>query len=138
MLYSGYFSFDETERSGQERHGHFTCVVQAGGPEFALQKFRKRIHTIKEDIKDPLFKDITAIYIEDIMEIIDKPEEAVVTRFQSSEGRFPKSVNYSLPTSDTDKIKAFQWLPEADAIEDRELDQGRAEYKVGEPFIVFN
>ncbi len=114
MLYSGHFSFDETTTSGTQRHGYFTCLVKAGTPELAVQNFKQRIRIIKEDIKDPLFSHIQDVYVEDIIEIADSPEEAVVTWFQSSDGPFPKSRSCSLPVSDTTDIKAYQWVPETD------------------------
>ena len=69
MLYSGHFSFDEIGKYESERHGYFTCVVKAGSPELALQKFRQRILTIKNEMEDALFKNIEAVYVEDIVEI---------------------------------------------------------------------
>lgn len=89
MLYSGHFSFDETGDTPVERHGYFTCVVKADTPAQALEKFKLRIHEIKEELKEPLFADIIAVYVEDIVEISGMPDDAVVTRFQSSEGRSP-------------------------------------------------
>ncbi len=138
MLYSGHFSFDEISTSGQERHGYFTCMVKAGTPELALQKFKQRIQTIREDIQDPLFKDIQAVYVEDIVEIGDSPDEAVVTRFQSSDGPFPKSRSCSLPTSDTKEIKAFQWIPESDPVTDQQQTTREHEYKEAVPFMQFS
>lgn len=136
MLYSGHFSFDEITPSGMERHGYFTCLVKAGTPELALQNFKQRIQIIKEDIKDPLFKDIQVVYVEDIIEIADSPEEAVVTRFQSSDGPFPKSRSCSLPLSDTTDIKAYQWVPESDFSTDQK--EPNSEYKESTPFLRFS
>ena len=129
------FSFDEIEKNDNERHGYFTCIVDAGNPELALQKFRKRILVIKENIKAPLFKDIRCIFVEDIVEISDILEEAVVTRFQSSKGPFPKSKNCSLPTSDTVKIKAYQWTRESEVSED--ILEHDEEYREAIPFLQF-
>lgn len=138
MLYSGHFSFDEISTSGQERHGYFTCLVKAGNPELALQKFRQRIQTIRDEIQAPIFKNIQAVYVEDIVEIADIPDEAVVTRFQSSDGPFPKSRSCSLPTSDTKLIKAYQWVPKsASAAEEQQSDREQ-EYKEAVPFMQFS
>lgn len=136
MLYSGHFSFDEITGSGTRRHGYFTCLVKAGTPELAVQNFKQRIQIIKEDIKDPLFKHIQAVYVEDIIEIADSPEEAVVTWFQSSDGPFPKSRSCSLPVSDTTDIKAYQWVPESD-FSTEQKDTGK-DYKDAVPFLVFS
>jgi hypothetical protein len=136
MLYSGHFSFDEITESGTQRHGYFTCLVKAGTPELAVQNFKQRIQIVKEDIKDPLFRHIQAVYVEDIIEIADSPEEAVVTWFQSSDGPFPKSRSCSLPVSDTTDIKAYQWVPESD-FSTEQKDNGK-EYKEAVPFLQFS
>ncbi|THB80844.1 MAG: hypothetical protein D3926_05110 [Desulfobacteraceae bacterium] len=136
MLYSGHFSFDETGENNNERHGYFTCIVNADTPEMALRKFRKRIVYIKNEMKEPLFETIQCIYVEDIVEISDTPDDAIVTRFQSSEGPFPRSKSCSLPTSDTVKIKAYQWVREAD--DPRELPDMNEEYKEAVPFLQFS
>ncbi len=136
MLYSGHFSFDETTTSGTQRHGYFTCLVKAGTPELAVQNFKQRIRIIKEDIKDPLFSHIQDVYVEDIIEIADSPEEAVVTWFQSSDGPFPKSRSCSLPVSDTTDIKAYQWVPETDFSTDQK-DNGK-KYEEAVPFLRFS
>ncbi|HCY85859.1 MAG TPA: hypothetical protein DHV36_12055 [Desulfobacteraceae bacterium] len=135
MLYSGHFSFDENGKDGDERHGYFTCIASAATPELALLKFRQRIQAIRNDIKEPLFKDIVAVYVEDIVEIADIPDEAVMTRFQSSEGPFPKSRSCSLPTTHFEDIKAFQWLPASE--EDAAEPHPPEHYKEAVPFIRF-
>ncbi len=138
MLYSGHFSFDEISTSGQERHGYFTCLVKAGTPELALQKFRQRIQAIRDEIQAPIFKNIQAVYVEDIVEIADSPDDAVVTRFQSSDGPFPKSRSCSLPTSDTKIIKAYQWIPKSAPDTDKEPTDQEQEYKEAVPFMQFS
>ncbi len=137
MLYSGHFSFDEVKMQEKERHGYFTCIVEAAAPELALLKFKQRIKTVKEVLKEPLFSDITAIYVEDIVEIADKPKEAIITRFQSSDGPFPKSISCSLPTSDTKKIKAFQWVMESDHSLSSDGITANEKYKLATPFLTF-
>lgn len=137
MLYSGHFSFDEAGESGEARHGYFTCVARAATPELALLKFRKRIHTIRDELQEPLFQNITRIYVEDIVEISDTPDEAVVTRFQSSEGPFPKSISCSLPTTHFENIKAFQWIPSSEDDETAASNSPEQDYTEAVPFICF-
>jgi len=137
MLYSGHFSFDEFRTPDKERHGYFTCIVRAGSPELALQKFKQRIQTIMQDLKEPLFENVTAIYVEDIVEISHTPDDAIVTRFQSSEGAFPKSVSCSLPTTDSKKIKAYRWFPKTDpSLFDRDTIR-EDDYEFATPFLTF-
>ena len=114
MLYLGHFSFESIEGEGIEHHGYFTCVVQAGSPELALQKFRKRIYDLREEIDALIFETIEAVYVEDIVELDENPEKAVVTRFQSSDSPFPKSITWSLPNADARPVKAHQWIPESE------------------------
>ena len=137
MLYSGHFSFDEFNGSDGERHGYFTCIVASATPELALQKFRQRIHTIREENLSPLFQNIRAVYVEDIVEIAEDPEAPVITRFQSSEGPFPKSVSCALPASKTDDVKAFQWVSDEGSPVHRDSD-GQQEYNEAVPFIEFS
>ena len=137
MLYLDHFSFDELREKDRERHGYFTCVANAGSPELALLKFRDRIRFIKEEMKGSLFDDIRSIYVEDIVEISDIPEEAVVTRFQSSEGPFPNSESCALPTSDTVIIKAYQWIPGIESPEDIGNLADSNGYKTAVPFLKF-
>lgn len=137
MLYSGHFSFDEIGKNNNDRHGYFTCIVKAGTPELALQKFKQRIYTIKDEMKEPLFQHIQAVYVEDIVEISDSPEDPVITRFQSSDGPFPKSRSCSLPTSATTGIKAYQWASEPDTSTDKDGSVPFQEYKEATPFILF-
>ena len=134
MLYSGHFSFDEVNGSDGERHGYFTCIATGATPELALQKFKQRIHTIRQEGLSPLFKNIKAVYVEDIVEIAENPEAPVITRFQSSQGPFPKSVSCALPASDTDEIRAFQWVSQETPPVDR---NGSREYQEAVPFIQF-
>ena len=137
MLYSAHFSFDEIKQDNTQRHGYFTCVVSAGSPELALQKFKQRILTIKDELNDPLFKDIKAVYVEDIVEISDTPDDPVVTRFQSSSGPYPKTRSCNIPTSDTRKIKAYEWIPDAGQAADQPESDSDGEYKEAVPFISF-
>ena len=137
MLYSGHFSFDELNASDRERHGYFTCIATAATPELALQKFRQRIHTIRTEGLSPLFKNIKAVYVEDIVEIAENPEAPVITRFQSSEGPFPKSVSCALPASDTDQVKAYQWVSEQSPPVAHPGNAAAPEYSEAVPFIEF-
>lgn len=131
MLYSGHFSFDELE-TGEQRHGYFNCLVDAENAPTALDKMRHRILELKNDENNAFFKNVHVIYLEDLVEIAAPPRKAVITRFQSSRGVFPKSRSYSFPASETSRLQAFQWRPDdAASIVD---DEGFQESK---PFIDF-
>jgi hypothetical protein len=133
MLYSGHFSFDEIGLNQTPRHGYFACLVEADNVEQAFERFRNRILQIREQEQDDLFAQILAVYVEDVVEIPDSfTGEAVVTRFQSSEGPFPKSKSCFLPISDTAKLKSYQWVPSG--MDDQSCQD---DYKEAEPFITF-
>jgi hypothetical protein len=133
MLYSGHFSFDEIGVDQSPRHGYFACLVEAKTVEEAFKKFKNRILQIRDEEKDALFSQMVAVYVEDVVEIPDSYSgEAVVTRYQSSEGPFPKSKSCFLPVSDTARLKSYQWVPDGDPA--AETKDG---YKEAEPFLEF-
>lgn len=105
MLYIGHFSFDEAEATAQSRHGYFTVLTQAASAEAAADAFKTLIKDRKES--DPIFEPIKAVYIEDILEFPEIPENPVITRLQSSAGEFPESVSHSLPGIDRDDIQVY-------------------------------
>ncbi len=107
MLCIGHFSFDEIGAKAESRHGYFTCIVDAGDAQAALQKFKACIEKLKK--KGDLFEGVAAVYLEDIIEARKVPHEALITRFQSSAGAFPRSVSCCLPHGNTDGLAAFGW-----------------------------
>ena len=131
MLHIGHFSFDELDYEKNIRHGYFTCVVDADNEEIAVKKFKEHLMEMKRN--NMSFSTIVSIYIEDIIQIQVVPEKAIITRFQSSQGKFPKSVSYSLPSMDVGGIEAFGL---ASNVQENENDKtGR--YLYSNPFIDF-
>jgi hypothetical protein len=80
------------------------------------------------------FSAIVNVYIEDIIQIQDVPEKAIITRLQSSEGEFPKSISYLLPSMDVDGIESFGLAVNVQKHE----KEGSSEYKESEPFLKFD
>ena len=133
MLYSGHFSFDEAGDDQTLRHGYFACLARAENVRQALEKFKTRILQIRKDEKDDLFARMLAIYIEDVVEIPDDfSEDAVVTRYQSSEGPFPKSKSCFLPVSETSGLKSYDWIPDGG-----ENEKDKNGYRLDKPFLSF-
>lgn len=130
MLYIGHFSFDELGFDQEARHGYFSCIVDAEKPETALDSFKGHIQHLKNS--EPIFGSIVAVYIEDIIEIKNPPKDVILTRFQSSEGQFPKSISSSLPSSDTSRIETYRWAD--DGMDAR----GDEEYQEAKPFVQFD
>jgi hypothetical protein len=72
--------------------------------------------------------------MEDIVELVNIPKKAIVTRVQSSAGGFPKSISRSLPGVVTPGINVYGWAPEV-AEDEKKMDQDG--YKEAKPFIKF-
>jgi hypothetical protein len=77
---------------------------------------------------------IAAVYLEDIIEFQQLPEKAIVSRIQSSDGEFPKSITYSLPGVANPGINTYGLEADVRATEN-ELDTD--EFKESKPFIKF-
>ena len=89
MLYIGYFSFDELGLQGEARYGYFSCVEEADNADAAAKEFKELIFSLKK--MEGMFSRINAVYIEDLIEMREIPQRAIVTRVQSSSaGAFPK------------------------------------------------
>ncbi len=132
MLYLGNFSFDETGPENEERHGYFTCTVEAQDADSAANIFKEYILGLKETAK--IFHGIIAVYIEDIFEIHNVPTLPIIIRFQSSEGQFPKSISRPLPVIDSPDIEVYGLTSNVDRIEKK----GKEPYQEATPFIEFS
>ncbi|MGD8369560.1 MAG: hypothetical protein PVG78_18120, partial [Desulfobacterales bacterium] len=82
MLHIGHFSFDEVDGQNKPRHGYFTCIIDAKDPEEAVAKFGEQILQMKK--KAAPFKNVVAVYMEDIIRVAQVPREPIVTLIQSS------------------------------------------------------
>ena len=95
MLFIGHFSFDEIDADGKPKHGYFSSIVDADGPDTAVAKFETHIKKMKGSLREMV--NVVNVYIEEILRIANIPESPMITRLQSSEGEFPPSVSHSLP-----------------------------------------
>jgi len=132
VLHIGHFSFDEQNDDLDNRHGYFTCVVDVNNPEDAISKFAGYILEMKSS--ESCFANMKYVYIEDIIKIATVPEEPITTWLQSSEGRFPRSTSYSLPSAVKNGIDAYGMLSNVAKHEKDESGQ----YLYSNPFIEFN
>jgi hypothetical protein len=128
MLYVGHFSFDELRGDGP-RHGYFTMLARAESAEAVLEKFRGRIRHLKDN--DTLFDPVRAIYVEDVVEIREFPADPVITRFQSSEGEFPRSRSQPLPAAEPAGVSVYGLAAEGAPNDD---EDGYPEVR---PFMIF-
>jgi len=129
MIYVGHFSFDEIGSENQARHGYFTGLVQAADVDRAVQQFKERITALRKNHE--AMQTVTAVYIEDIVEFERLPDQPVITRLQSSEGAFPRSVSRSLPDGAGTKAQAFGYRPDVENQTDGE------QYPEMTPFLQF-
>lgn len=132
MIYIGHFSFDEIGADQEVRHGYFSCVVDSDSAEAAANEFKELIFSLKK--MDDVFNNILKVYMEDIIEMRNVPRKAIVTRIQSSAGKFPKSITKSLPHVVAPGINVYGWSPDVD---ENETDRNADEYKATKPFIEF-
>ena len=134
MIYIGHFSFDEIGAEKEIRHGYFSCVVETENAEEAANEFKELILSLKRIEMNDVFSHFVTIYMEDIIEIRNVPRRAIVTRIQSSAGRFPESISKSLPHIVVPGINVYGWAPDIAA---DETDQNSDKHTTSKPFIKF-
>jgi hypothetical protein len=123
MLYLAHFSFDGEYR-GDPTHGWFTCMVEADGIEASVDEFYHLINKLHRD--EDIFQFVTKVYLEDIIQIRQVPEEGFLGHYSSSPGEAPPSIATTC-WGDTDGYcESFSPIS-SDAEEAQEI----------EPFIVF-
>jgi hypothetical protein len=131
MLHLGHFSFDELDYRQNNRHGYFTCIVDASDEEEAVKRFKTHLVEMKQ--KNMAFSTIVKVYLEDIVQIETVPEKPLITGLQSSRGMFPKSISYSLPSAETDGVEVFGLKPDVQKQDNTE----NGDYLEAEPFLTF-
>ena len=123
MLYLAHFSFDGEYR-GDPTHGWFTCMVEADGIEASVDEFYHLINKLQRD--EDIFQFVTKVYLEDIIQIRQVPEEGFLGHYSSSPGEAPPSIATTC-WGDTDSYcESFSPIS-SDNEESQEI----------EPFIVF-
>jgi len=132
MVYIGHFSFDELGAAKEIRHGYFSCVVETDSANAAANEFKELILSLKK--MNDVFSNLVTVYLEDIIELRDVPQRAIVTRIQSSAGKFPKSISRSLPHVVAPGINVYGWAPDVEA---DETDKNADKYMTSIPFIEF-
>ena len=132
MIYIGHFSFDELGAEKEIRHGYFSCVVETDSADAAANEFKELILSLKK--MNDVFSNMVTVYLEDIIELRDVPQRAIVTRIQSSAGEFPKSISRSLPHVVAPGINVYGWALDVEA---DETDRNSDKYTTSKPFIKF-
>lgn len=132
MLHIGHFSFDGREAENGDRHGYFTCIVDAPDPEAAASAFAGQIVRLRRT--GGPFAQMVRVYLEDIVRVPQVPAEPIVTLVQSSEGRFPPSVSHSLFGVEGEEYEAFGVSANVERQEGEDTGDG---YVVPDPFVTF-
>ncbi|BBO66109.1 hypothetical protein DSCA_00390 [Desulfosarcina alkanivorans] len=132
MLFIGYFSFDEIDADGNQRHGYFSSIVDAQTPDDAVSKFEAHIKNKNSKVRE--MANVINIYIEEIMRFVRIPQKPIITRLQSSSGAFPASVSHSLPGVAGKEVEAFGFAPDVEKQEMLNDDS----YIESKPFITFD
>jgi hypothetical protein len=131
MLYIGHFSVDEYGDEEAHRHGYFTAVTEAPDADGSVERFRKLITGLKET--QAAFQRVAAVYIEDIIEFRRLPSDALITRYQSSEGEFPKSISHSLPGFEGTDVQAYGYAEDLQPQQEVKMEH----YPESTPFLQF-
>ena len=113
MLYVGHFSSDVLEDESSHEsppieydHSSFTCVVEAGSAEEALDKFRGLILSVDES--EP-FERLGDIYLDVGIEIRELPQGGLITRVEHRLADGSGAVSMSLPGGAPEGCAAFDW-----------------------------
>jgi hypothetical protein len=112
MLYLGHFSFVEHDEGGFS-HGVFATVVTADDIDSATVKFHTLLDQTQNDTD--LFDKRTFIFLENIIEIKQMPEEGFITHHSRYEGEPPASVSRSLCGISEELCESYRPYPEFEA-----------------------
>lgn len=85
MLYIAHLSFDPVKDAIKEnqRHGHFTIVMEADDVDSAMEKAKSLIQSVHA--KGYLFNPEMAIYLDVCVEVKSLPEQGLLTFFSMRE-----------------------------------------------------
>lgn len=131
MIFIGHFTLDEKGKEGEPRHGYLTCLVESENADVAVDKFKQLLIDIQSNEDSAV--GWKAAYIEDIIEMPSIPAHAIITRYQSSAGVFPKSISHTLPLADSPDRVAYGYIKDIERLE----QDGENQYSEMTPFIVF-
>lgn len=131
MIFIGHFSLDELGWDNEPRHGYLTCLVEAENADRAMEDFERLLKELQSKEED--CAGWKAVYIEDVIEMAEIPTRAIVTRYQSSSGEFPKSISHTLPRADSPDRVAYGLETDVEQL----AREGEGRYSEMTPFIVF-
>ena len=122
MRYMAHFSFDE---DNHQKHGYFTMLLSADNTEEAVRKLRNKIMALHGGTH--AFDDVDEIYLDDIIEIGNFPENPVLMRYESM--NLEDQTTMSVNPIDTEGLQVFHWWPKG------QEEEGKKEKYNMEPFV---
>jgi len=109
MLYLGHFSFIEHEEEGFN-HGVFTAVVNADNIDTATVKLHALLDRKKNDTS--LFNRYTFVFLEDIIEVKEIPEEGFIAHHMHYSGEPSEYISQSIPGIPDNMCESYQPYPQ--------------------------
>ncbi len=122
MRYMAHFTFDEENHS---KHGYFTMMLSAGSAEEAVRAMRDKLTAIRNGTH--AFDEVDEIYLDDIIEIEQFPENPVLLRYESMD--LKDQTTLSSNPIDQKGLKVLHWWPR-----DKEEEYKKEKFEI-EPFI---
>lgn len=113
MKYIAHFTFDEDHH---KKHGYFTMLLTAESTDKAVRAMRDKIMAIRNGTH--AFDDMDEIYLDDIIEIDNFPEQPVLMRYESMDLADHSTLS-SNPIDQTG-LHVFHWWPSTKEPEFRE------------------
>lgn len=119
MFYLGHFLFD-TGSDEDASFGYFTCLASGKDTEEALEKFEKQILKIADS--SDLFDGVKYVYLSDIIEFSELPEDGIMARFEVFPGEMPPSENITMPEQEESETCSF-YRPMAEGTDESEDEE---------------
>lgn len=104
MKYMAHFTFDEDHH---KKHGYFTMLLTAESTDKAVRAMRDKIMAIRNGTH--AFDDVDEIYLDDIIEIDQFPEQPVLMRYESMD--LANQSTLSSNPIDQTGLHVFHWWP---------------------------
>jgi len=110
MLYLANFSFQSFD--DEPTYGHFNYLTEAEDVNSALNLIREKLNSFQKDSN--LFKGNQHIYLNQIIEINQLPQNGIMAHLSIHSGKYPEVLGCSLPAQDITGVTAFSSVKEDD------------------------
>ena len=110
MLYLANFSFQSSDDAPE--YGHFNYLAEAETVNAALNLIREKLNSFRKDSN--LFQGNHHIYLNQIIEVSQLPQDGIMTHLSIHSGRYPEVMGCSLPAQDITGVTAYSSVREDD------------------------